>query len=121
MTSIQDFTFLYNASAIQKTLLISLQKEVEKFCIFPPKEYKTRIAIKGSRSNNICVYELRNRINGIEISFNLYKNKFSDPRNLVVDTEYIGTRGKRSSVFLTELKDVEYVANLIKQSYEENK
>lgn len=40
---------------------------------------------------------------------------------MVVNTEYINTRGKRNLVFLIELKDVGYVANLIKQSYEENK
>lgn len=121
MTSIQDFTFLYNASAIQRALLISLQKEVEKFCSFPPKECKTRIAIKGRGRSNICVYELKKAMEGIEISFNLYKSEFSDTRDMVVDTEYIGTRGKRSSVFLTKLEDVEYVANLIKQSYEKNR
>lgn len=120
MTSIQDFTFLYNASAIQRALLISLQKEVEKFCSLPPKECKTRIAIKGRGRSNICVYELKNAIDGIEISFNLYKSDFSDPRDLLVDTEHIGTRGKRSSVFLAKLENVEYVTNLIKQSYEKN-
>lgn len=121
MTSIQDFTFLHNASVIQRALLISLQKEVEKFCNFPPKEHKTRITIKGSGRGNICVYELKKSIEGIEISFNLYKSEFSDTRDMVIDTEYIGTRGKRSSVFLTKLEDVEYVANLIKQSYEKNR
>lgn len=121
MTSIQDFAFLHNASAMQRSLLISLQKEVEKFCNLPPKEHKTRITIKGSGRGNICVYELKKAMEGIEISFNLYKSEFSDTRDMVVDTEYIGTRGKRSSVFLTKLEDVEYVANLIKQSYEKNR
>ena len=55
MASIQDFTFLHKASAMQRALLISPQKEVEKFCNFPPKEYKTRITIKGGGRGNICV------------------------------------------------------------------
>lgn len=121
MTSFQDFTFLYKASAMQRALLISLQKEVEKFCNFSPKEHKTRITIKGGSRGNICVYELKKAMEGIEISFNLYKGEFSDARDMVVDTEYIGTRGKRSSVFLTKLEDVEYVTTLIKQSYEKNR
>ena len=58
---------------------------------------------------------------GIEISFNLYKGEFSDARDVVVDAECIGTRGKRSSVFLIKLEDIEYVASLIKQSYEKNR
>lgn len=115
---IQDFAILHNASAMQKDLFISLQQEIEKFCEFSPIEHKTRIAIKGSGRSNICVYESKKTINGFEISFNLNKNEFFDPRDLVIDTEHIGVYGKRSSVFLTNLDDVEYVANLIKQSYE---
>lgn len=121
MTSIQDFAFLHKASAMQRSLLISLQKEVEKFCRFPPIEHKTRITIKGGGRSNICVYELKKTTEGIEISFNLYKSEFFDIRVLIVDTEYLGTRGKRSSVFLTRFEDIEYVANLIKQSYEKNR
>lgn len=68
MTSIQDFAFLHNASAMQRSLLISLQKEVVKFCKFPPIKH-----IKGGGRSNICVYELKKTTDGIKISFNLYK------------------------------------------------
>ncbi|RDU69301.1 hypothetical protein CQA62_03950 [Helicobacter cholecystus] len=78
MTSFQDFTFLHKASTMQRALLISLQKEVEKFCNFSPKECKTRITIKGSGRGNICVYELKKAIKGIKIFFNLYKSEFFD-------------------------------------------
>lgn len=55
MTPIQDFAFLHNTSAMQRSLLISLQKEVEKFCKLPPIEHKTRITIKR---NDIHIYRI---------------------------------------------------------------
>lgn len=39
----------------------------------------------------------------------------------MVNIEPTETKGKSSSIFLTRLDDVEYVADLIKQSYEKNK
>lgn len=120
MISIQDFTILNNASPKQISLLISLQKEVENFCEFPLINHKTRISIKGNRKNNICTYELKGS-DKIEVSFNLHKDVFYDPKNLIVDTESKGIWGKKSSVFLIELDDVPYIATLIQQSYKENK
>lgn len=100
-----------------------MQSEVEKFCKFPPKRWKTRITIKGTTKRNICVYELRGKKREIEISFNMYIqdfDRFGEVEEIFRDTSGFGVFGKRSSIFLSDKKDIPYALKLIRQSYEKN-
>lgn len=116
---IEEFLESKQASCVQKQLLLSLQKEIEKIGPISIKIFKTRISIKGTKKNNICVYEIKNKRN-IEVSFNLSKSKFCDPKNLVCDVESQGVRGRKSAIYLEKFDDIEYIAKLIKDSYSVN-
>lgn len=112
-------SFLAKATPRQKEMYCALERGVRSFSNFPIQPYGTQISFKGgSRNKNICVVKLA--AGYLEIRFNLKKEDFADSKNLVDRAEY-GTRGMQSRVRFADMENLDYILNLIKQSYEKNK
>lgn len=112
-------SYLAKANPKQKELYSSLERGVRNFSNFPIQPHKTQISFKGgSHNKNICVIKLV--ANHLQIHFNLKKEEFSDSKDLIIRAEY-GTRGMQSKVNFTNTEELEYILDLIKQSYEKNK
>lgn len=112
-------SYLAKATPKQKELYSALERGVRNFNNFPIQSYKTQISFKGgSHNKNICVIKLV--ANHLQIHFNLKKEEFSDSKDLIIRAEY-GTRGMQSKANFTNTEELEYILDLIKQSYEKNK
>lgn len=112
-------SYLAKATPKQKELYSALERGVRNLSNFPIQPYKTQISFKGgSRNKNICVIKLV--ANHLQIHFNLKKEEFVDSKNFVIRAEY-GTRGMQSKVNFINIGELEYILDLIKQSYEKNK
>lgn len=111
--------YLAKATLKQKELYSALERGVRNFRNFPIQPYKTQISFKGgSHNKNICVVKFMAQ--HLQIQFNLKKDDFIDSKDLIIRAEY-GTRGMQSKVNFTNTEELEYILDLIKQSYEKNK
>lgn len=117
MNTIEEI--LAKANPKQKTLYCALERGVQNFSNFPIQPHKSQISFKGgSHNKNICVVKIM--ASHLQIQFNLKKEDFADSRDLIIRAEY-GTRGMQSKVKFTDMEELEYILDLIKQSYEKNK
>lgn len=111
--------FLSNATPKQREMYLELEKGVRNFSDFPIDPKGTQISFKGgSHNKNICVVKFMAQ--HLQIQFNLKKDDFIDSKDLVIRAEH-NTRGKQSRVKFTDIKELGYILDLIKQSYEKNK
>lgn len=111
--------YLDKATPKQMELYCALERGIRNFSNFPIQPCNTQISFKGgSHNKNICVIKLV--ANHLQIHFNLKKEDFTDSKNLIIRAEH-GTRGMQSKVHFTDIKELEYVLGLIKQSYDKNK